>query len=59
MLPIAFGLRDRATIDKSLRTENLFTHLPLKGEQPASLSACGLPVDCLGLTEVVTLVAPR
>jgi len=49
MLPIAFGLRDRATIDKSLRTENLFTHLPLKGEQPASLSACGLPGGLFGI----------
>src|SRR5271169_4014409 len=37
----------------SLRTENS------KKNSPQAFQPAGCPVDCLGLTEVVTLVAPR
>ena len=46
--------RPLRTENRELRTENW----ELKENSPQAFQPAGCPVDCLGLTEVVTLVAP-
>lgn len=41
------------------RSEDLAKRRSSKENSPQDLRLAGCPVDCLGLTEVVTLVAPR